>query len=123
MHYVRRIVILLMLVSLLPWGAVLSAQTAQSGAHAGTGQRITLLSVKELSIIAPASDRSPGLSLAPRKCRTAVLPGLFCAADPAIHTAHMAGPRAPHRAARLLPGTKNGASVRDAPPTGPPRSA
>ncbi|MDP3960885.1 MAG: hypothetical protein Q8Q26_12650 [Pseudorhodobacter sp.] len=124
----RHIITLLMLVALLPWGAYVAAQSARAARSAqGVMPHVmTLVSAGE----APATDSraanpapSQTIALAPRKCRTATLPGFSCSPDPAIRMMSAAA-GSPSRSATVFRPANDwtGASAAKAPPTGPPRS-
>lgn len=120
-----RLIILLLMVALLPWGAVVRghvavlAQLAEMGG-AGAGQ-VTL--GPEAGLVAVVMGASDMVSIAevPRRCRTAALPGAGCAPEPAVHMAQGIGPQSVRQRGVLSWQDWTWASVEREPPTGPPR--
>lgn len=116
MRTLRHMILSLMLVILLPWhahaAAIVARETAQAAALADIGMPPQRMH---------SPEPEPGLTLAPRKCRTATLPGMTCAPDPAIHPVNAAGIPPGAGAMFLTAGNWRAASATWEPPTGPPR--
>ena len=108
----RQIMLALMLVVLLPWNAYAAAFAAQGHTVVQVGDHH-----------ANADMAKPMLALAPRKCRTAVLPGFTCPGDPAILAQTPTDLGDPAKVALYVAGDWAAASAIGEPPTGPPRSA
>ena len=112
----RHMILSLLLVILLPWhahaAAIAARETAQAAAMADIGMPLQRMH---------SPEPEAGLTLPPRKCRTATLPGLSCAPDPAIHPVNGAGVPPGARSIFLTAGDWRAASAIGEPPTGPPR--
>lgn len=111
-------ILALMLLVVVPWHAYGVAHTARSS--------VVVMPDAATSVLLSGShvtmpEQTPTYALAARKCRTAMLPGLSCIPDPAIHAAPPTS-IPPQRNVRFLR-TGDWSATNEAmePPTGPPR--
>lgn|GEM_PF-3141080 len=112
-------ILALMLLVVLPWHAYGVAHTARSSVVV-MPEAATSVSSSGPHVTMPA--QTPTYALAARKCRTAMLPGLSCIPDPAIHAAPPTS-IPPQRNVRFLrTGDWTAATAAMEPSTGPPRS-
>jgi hypothetical protein len=118
MWTLRQMILALMLVVVVPWHAYGMAYAARPSGVV-MPEAVAAVSLPGPHITTPA--QTPTYALAARKCRTAMLPGLSCIPDPAIHPAPPTSIPPPRNVRFLRSGGWTAADEAMEPPTGPPR--
>lgn len=110
MSVARRAILMLMLVLVLPWGAVLRVAEARAAGSEPVGEAAATVQPSSVRAAAPA-----------HRCRTATLPGSPCLFHATLPDGPgLIAPGEGQAAIRPAGGARHGL-LRDAPDTGPPR--
>ena len=121
MLILRQMICFVLIIMMLPWAA-------HAAAFAASARSGPAAAISEPNDLAAGQDRAAPQTtsqtkvFAPRKCRTAILPGFSCSPDPAIELIPCPQWQEPLKAVFFLSGQWAGRARADPPPRIPPRS-
>ena len=121
MLILRKMICFVLIIMMLPWAA-------HAAAFAASARSGPAAAISEPNDLAAGQDRAAPQTtsqtkvFAPRKCRTAILPGFSCSPDPAIELIPCPQWQEPLKAVFFLSGQWAGRARADPPPRIPPRS-